>query len=326
VGTTIIASLSGKLMKISVVIPVYNAEKFVQRAVASALEQSETAEILLVEDASPDKALDICQKLEEKHIKVRLLQHKDLKNHGAGASRNLGIKNAKFDYVAFLDADDFYLKNRFVRAIELFKQNPDIDGVYEPVGSEFLSVEGKTKWFLKGNKKSVTMLETESSKQLFESLLTSGKGTVHLNGLTVKKKIIEDCGYFFEHLKLHQDTALIVQMSVLGTLIPGRLKEPVAVRTIHDQNRILNQRDQRYNKYLYWMTLFNWANENCLPPRRQAALFQKYIVSMYSLAKNNPLLFPRSFHGLKPLWVEPFSHPFLFLMAVLKRLSDRFRG
>jgi len=67
------------------------------------LQQPETGEILLVEDNLPDNCLQICQKLEKEHEKVRLLRHPDGKNHGAGATRNLGIKNAEFNYIAFLD-------------------------------------------------------------------------------------------------------------------------------------------------------------------------------------------------------------------------------
>ena len=57
-------------MYVSVIIPVYNAEKYVTQAVESALSQPETAEVILIEDASPDKALQICQELAKKHSKV----------------------------------------------------------------------------------------------------------------------------------------------------------------------------------------------------------------------------------------------------------------
>ncbi|MFV9691842.1 MAG: glycosyltransferase family 2 protein, partial [Desulfobacteria bacterium] len=117
-------------MKISVIIPVYNAEKYVRNAIESALQQPETGEILLVEDNSPDNCLQICRDLEKKHEIVELLRHPDGRNHGAGASRNLGIKNAKFDYISFLDADDYYLPGRFEAARRLFEKYHDIDGVY----------------------------------------------------------------------------------------------------------------------------------------------------------------------------------------------------
>ena len=80
-------------MQISVIIPVYNAEDFVTLAVESALAQPETGEVILIEDGSPDNSLTICQELEEKYNKVRLLRHPHGRNKGAAASRNLGMKS-----------------------------------------------------------------------------------------------------------------------------------------------------------------------------------------------------------------------------------------
>jgi glycosyltransferase involved in cell wall biosynthesis len=313
-------------MQISVIIPVYNAENYVQKAVQSALQQLETAEVLLIEDCSPDNSLKICRELEEQYEKVRLVRHHDGKNHGAGATRNLGIENAKYDYIAFLDADDFYLPDRFKYAKKLFEEFTDVAGVYEAVGVDFLSTSGKQKWLSRSNSDlhTITVTDVVNSHELFEALVTSGKGTIHLNGLTVKKRIFNECGYFFKHLKLHQDTAMVVQMSVCGKLIPGRLNVPVAMRTVHDQNRILNQHDQRYDKFLYWKTLFYWAREKRLSNRRLKILYHNYIFSMYLLARNNSLLFPRNLQGLKPLFVEPLRHPFWFIAGASQFFFGRF--
>ena len=75
-------------MKISVITPVYNAEKYITQAVESALQFPEVWEIILVEDQSPDNALEVCKTLAEKYDRVKLFQHPDKGNHGAGASRN----------------------------------------------------------------------------------------------------------------------------------------------------------------------------------------------------------------------------------------------
>ena len=104
--------------RVSVVTPVYNAAEFVTRAVESALAQPETGEVLLIEDNSPDNSLRVCRELAEKHEKVRVLRHPDGGNHGAGASRNLGMQNARFDYIGFVDADNFDLLNRFAKTKE----------------------------------------------------------------------------------------------------------------------------------------------------------------------------------------------------------------
>ena len=120
--------------RVSVITPVYNAAEFVTRAVESALAQPETGEVLLIEDNSPDDSLRVCQELAEKYEKVRLLRHADGGNHGAGASRNLGMQNARFDYIGFVDADNFYLPNRFAKTKEVFAKHPDCEGVYEAIG------------------------------------------------------------------------------------------------------------------------------------------------------------------------------------------------
>ena len=67
-------------MKISVITPVYNAENFIVQAVESALQFEEVWEIILVEDQSPDNALEVCRNLAEKHDRVKLIQHPDKKN------------------------------------------------------------------------------------------------------------------------------------------------------------------------------------------------------------------------------------------------------
>jgi glycosyltransferase involved in cell wall biosynthesis len=70
-------------MNISVIIPVYNASEFLEKAVDSALQFEEVKEIVLVEDKSTDNSLEICQKLVLKDSRIKLYQHPDKGNHGA---------------------------------------------------------------------------------------------------------------------------------------------------------------------------------------------------------------------------------------------------
>ena len=311
-------------MKISVIIPVYNAEKYVRHAVASALHQPETGEILLVEDNSPDNCLQICQDLEKEYKKVRLLRHPDGKNYGAGATRNLGIKNAKFDYIAFLDADDFYLPDRFIVAKELFEKYYDVDGVYEATGVHFYAPQVKQRWISSGCEDLATLTERAEPTRLFETLLKSGKGYIHLDGLVVKKNIFENCGYFFEHLKLHQDTALIFQMSACGKLIPGRLNAPVAMRGMHGENRITSKYNWRQTRFLLWKTLFYWAHKRKLKNSRLTTLFLNYVYSSYCLARGNKRLSIENWPQLKELLFESLRHPFLFVVAMSEFVYNKY--
>lgn len=101
------------MIEISVIIPVYNAAEFLEKAVKSAAYFDEVKEIILAEDQSTDHSLEICRRLVSEIPKVKLFQHPNGENRGAGASRNLGIDHATSDFIAFLDADDYYLPNRF---------------------------------------------------------------------------------------------------------------------------------------------------------------------------------------------------------------------
>lgn len=89
----------------SIIMPVYNSEKYVEVAVKSVLQQSyENFELLLVDDCSSDGSYSICQKLAKKDSRIKLLQTK--KNSGAAAARNLALKHIQGQYLTFIDSDD----------------------------------------------------------------------------------------------------------------------------------------------------------------------------------------------------------------------------
>ncbi|MEZ5048752.1 MAG: glycosyltransferase family 2 protein [Saprospiraceae bacterium] len=92
-------------MQISIIIPVFNASQFIEEAVNSALLQTQTAEIILVDDGSSDGSFEICESLSSKHEKVHFFFHPNRENKGPSASRNLGMENVRYDYFSFLDAN-----------------------------------------------------------------------------------------------------------------------------------------------------------------------------------------------------------------------------
>ena len=90
---------------ISIIVPVYKAEKYLHKCVDSLLEQTFTDfEILLVDDGSPDKSGEICDEYAEKDSRIRVF-HKE--NGGVSSARNLALDNAKGEFVMFLDSDDW---------------------------------------------------------------------------------------------------------------------------------------------------------------------------------------------------------------------------
>ncbi len=116
---------------ISVIIPVYNVEKYLRECVDSVLSQTyKSYEIILVDDGSTDGSGEICDEYAEKHSNVSVI-HKA--NSGPSATRNVGIKLAKGEYIYFLDSDDYIVPAAFEKLVHIAEnENADIvffDGI-----------------------------------------------------------------------------------------------------------------------------------------------------------------------------------------------------
>lgn len=106
-------------MKLSTIIPVYNAEKFLNRCLDSILNQDiEPQEIICVDDGSTDHSLEILREYEKAHDNIHVLTQK---NCYAGAARNNGLAIAKGEYVHFMDADDYVLPGAYTKVYETAK-------------------------------------------------------------------------------------------------------------------------------------------------------------------------------------------------------------
>lgn len=117
---------------VSSIIIFLNGEQFIEEAIASIFAQTyENWELLLVDDGSSDGSTAIAQKCARQHPnKVRYLEHEGHQNRGMSASRNLGIRHAKGDYIGFLDADDLWLSHKLEQQLESFNRYPEAAMVY----------------------------------------------------------------------------------------------------------------------------------------------------------------------------------------------------
>lgn len=259
-------------MKISVIIPVYNAEKYVSQAVESALQFDDVYEIILVEDQSPDNALQVCSNLSEQYDRVKLFQHPDKQNHGAGASRNLGIEKSTGDFIAFLDADDYYLPNRFDAEKKLF-ENPETDGVYGAIGVHYYTEKAKQQYYHIYKDKLDTVYKKTQPEDVCpgQMNLRGSFGLIHLDTLTVKRSALLKMSTLFEtSLRLHQDTEFTIRLSFYLKLFTGINDKAIAIRGIHENNRITKVETKQikpaFTKVLLWKKLREWAeNEPRIP-------------------------------------------------------------
>lgn len=109
---------SSQLIKpcISLIIPVYKAEEFIEACLNSVFSQlSDGVEVILVDDGTPDSSIEIVRRTFPQWIAGGQLVLLEQSNMGLGAARNTGIRESRGDYIAFLDSDDVLLNDGYVR-------------------------------------------------------------------------------------------------------------------------------------------------------------------------------------------------------------------
>lgn len=295
--------------KVSVIIPVYNAENFLEKSVLSAVNLKQVGEIILIEDCSPDHALDVALRLEKEFDKVKVYQHPDKGNYGAGASRNLGIKMASYPFISFLDADDYYLPSRFSRDEEIFMTIKNCDGVYNAVGTFFKTEKAKQTFFDGGwgYQEILTLNNPVEPEDLFSVLFhqdSNVKGEFHTNGITLKKTVFEKVGFFNTKLRLRQDIHLWRRLAGFCNLYSGEIGGPVAMRVIHDENRMTKRKDHLQYIDIWWQSLKDEFKIKGLD-KNKYAIFEQAYFNHYAGDKNK-------FKAFKALLMNVIKKPKLF--------------
>lgn len=114
------------MVKISVIIPVYNVEKYLEECLDSIINQTLTdIEIICINDGSTDYSLNILKEYEKKDKRIKIINQE---NKGLGATRNVGMKIAKGEYISFIDSDDYISKDAF-ESLYTNAKNNDSDTV-----------------------------------------------------------------------------------------------------------------------------------------------------------------------------------------------------
>jgi glycosyltransferase involved in cell wall biosynthesis len=247
---------------ISVIISVYNAERFIKKTIDSCLIHDEVKEIILVDDCYPDKSIEICEEIAKAEKRVHLYKHPDSQNHGAPASWNLALSKVTQPYFAILGADDFYLSNRFEFEKQVFAKYPDAQVVYGALGAHYY-FKGKKQDFFRDL---TTVSRPCNPKRFFYAylgLLYKNFGSLSLCSMTYKTDaILKNKLFFNEKLRLHQDTEFIIRTAYFLNYYSGEIRYPIAMRGIHENNRFTahGKDDVKFlsNKLLYYTELLNW--------------------------------------------------------------------
>lgn len=114
--------MKSKEKLVSIITPVYNSEKFIEDTIKSVLNQTyKNWEMLLVDDCSTDKSENIIKKYEKQDKRIKYIKLKE--NSGAAIARNKALKESKGRFIAYLDADDLWHKNKLEKQIEFMSKN-----------------------------------------------------------------------------------------------------------------------------------------------------------------------------------------------------------
>ncbi|MCL1989902.1 MAG: glycosyltransferase [Defluviitaleaceae bacterium] len=224
-------------MKISIIIPCYDAEKRIKEALDSVLNQSLIEiEVICVDDGSTDRTLNMLKAYENNDSRVKVLTQK---NQYAGVARNRGLIEAKGKYVYFMDADDLLMPTALEKVFAKSEMD-DADICFFGAGTlDLLTGEQKETYPLRRH---LLPKSTPFSYKQLSSLLLVAHHIAPWNRL-YKKSFIEACGIEFQALKRSNDLFFCVATVVEAKKIT-RVDECLYMRTIHSGTSLVETMDE----------------------------------------------------------------------------------
>ena len=189
-------------LKISVVIPMYNAEKTIVKCLQSVVNQlpKEELEVIVVDDGSQDNSLEIVESFINKNdYNIRIIKQE---NRGVSSARNVGIKSSSYELIALIDSDDVWLKGKLIHQISILKKyNADFIGTLHnnlPLGFPY------------------KLIGEIFEVSLHKMLIKMAPSTITA---LFKKSLIESVGYYDENQKYTEDGNSWLRFSMNGKMI-----------------------------------------------------------------------------------------------------------
>ena len=245
------------MKKVSIIVPIYNSEKYLINCLDSLVNQTlDNIEIILINDGSTDDSKNFIKKYTKKYCNI---EYFDKKNEGIGVSRNFGIEKSKGKYIAFVDSDD-YVSINFAKNMYDFCENNNLDMAV----CDYYRINEIT------HEKDIFEIEDfeitdlESNKALIYKLNHSPWNKLYKRELFLKNNI-----YFPTDLK-YEDAAVVIPLLKYASKI-GKFNEPLNYYIIHNNSEttvmdkrvfdifkildIVNNyyKDSKYKKYLEYL-------------------------------------------------------------------------
>lgn len=254
---------------VSCIVIFFNAgEKFFIEAIESIFAQTYGHwELLLADDGSTDKSTEIALQYAQQYPeKVRYVEHEGHQNRGMSATRNLGIRHAKGEYIAFLDADDIWLPQKLEKQVAILEAQPEAGMVCGPT-QYWYSWTGNREDTLKDSMREIGSIEPNKLYQpptLLPLLLRGQINAPSTCGVLLRRELIEDIGGFEESFRgMFEDRVFFAKVY---------LKAPVFVtneccdryRQHPNSTCSLKEKNGQYNphgKSVTHLAYLNWIKE-----------------------------------------------------------------
>lgn len=213
------------MIKVSVVIPIYNVEKYIRKCMMSVLAQALTEdefEIIVVDDASPDDSARIAAEIAKSHQNIHLITQQ---NKGLGGARNTGITEAKGQFILFLDSDDYLLPNTLHQVVAIaIEHNLDI----LEFGAQGVSPKGTLVYEVSRNSKE----EIRTGIEYYNGLryMNSACNKLYSRALLKKHKFLFEEQLYIEDFEFNTRVFYYAQrVMAINTIVARYLQSPDSI-------------------------------------------------------------------------------------------------
>jgi glycosyltransferase involved in cell wall biosynthesis len=247
--------------KISVIIPCYNAEMFIENAIISVISQkySDEIEILVIDDGSTDSSLKILSEMRSKYKQVVILLNERRK--GPSGARNTGLSRAEGEYVCFLDADDIWLENHLAEGIGFLDKHNQIDGVFYNFAIHGYPLREKLgDWFSERN--FLNLLKVDELDDGYFKIIGNfidallNESFMHLQSIIVRKKLLSNIE-FNEDVSRSEDRDFCLRLYVKSKISFAFKNIVTGIYFRHDNNLTRDSMDNSIMSLTNHIKLFS---------------------------------------------------------------------
>ena len=192
------------MLKVSVIMPVWNSQQYLTKAVESVLAQTfKDFELIALDDGSTDRSLEILQEFENQDSRIRVITGE---HQGYSPLLNKGLSMAKGEYIARMDSDDICLENRFAEQVGFLEKNPD----YVAVGSQAIRIDPE------GDP--IGKIELSVNHETIDQSQITGKGKILHPASMIRREALLTINGYRQEFEPGEDFDLFIRLAEVGKL------------------------------------------------------------------------------------------------------------